>query len=185
MRVVCIGLLAGVLCLGAGSAQALSITPNPVHEGRAAGSPGGSLSADLSAVSVSGNTATFQVTVSTGTITGIDISMLFDDIDLPTSFDFVIGASFAGSGVGGTAAVAPGGSEAQFDFATPIAAGQSSRQLVVTFASPIPLGWEGAVDFDNGYATTERYAVSAPEPVGLVLLGAGLGALAFARRAAK
>jgi hypothetical protein len=185
MRGISIGLLAGVLWLGAGTAHALSIDPNPIHAERGAGSPGGSLSADLYAVSIEGNTAIFQLSVTSGTVTGIDISMLFDSFALPTVFDFVTGASFAGTGIGGTATVAGGGTEAQFDFAGGIGAGQTSRQLVVTFALPIEVGFVGGVDFDNGYATTLQYAVEAPEPALVLLLGLGLGAFAFVRRAAR
>jgi hypothetical protein len=184
MRGIYVGLLAGVLWLGAGTAQALSIDPDPVHEARAAGAPGGSLSADLYAVSVEGNTAIFQLYVTSGTVTGIDISMLFDSFGLPTVFDFVTGASLTGSGVDGTATVGAGGSEAQFDFAGGVGAGQFSRQLVVTFLLPIEVGFVGAVDFDNGYATTAQYSVTAPEPAALLLLGLGLGAFALVRRSA-
>jgi hypothetical protein len=179
--------LAAALFAFAGTASALSINPNPIAETRAAGSPGGSLSASLSLVNITGNTATFQLAVSTGTLSRIDISMLFDNIAAPTGFDFVVGASFgAGSGVGGgTATVAAGGSEAQFVFAAGgVTAGNSSRPLVVTFASPILATWQGAVDFDNGYVTTRQYSVAVPEAGSLLLLGLALGAGALARRTA-
>lgn len=190
MRGTRIGLLTGLVLAGGlglvpGVAQALTIDPNPIHEGRGAGSPGGSLSADLYALSVEGNTAIFQLSVASGTVTGIDISMLFDSFALPTVFDFVTGASFSGTGIGGTATVAGGGTEAQFDFAGGIGPGQTSGQLVVTFALPIEIGFVGGVDFDNGYATTRQYAVEAPEPAVLLMLGLGLGAFAFVRRAAR
>ncbi len=187
MRGICIGLLAGALCLGAGSAQALSIDPNPVHIERTAGDPGGSLSADLYAISITGNTAIYQVSVSLGTITGIDIGMLFDDLDAPSAFNFIAGAAVGGGGVGGTAGIGFGNAEAQFDFAGGINAGQTSAQLIVTFASDVTLGWEGSVDFDNGYASTERYAVaaSAPEAGALLLLGLSLGGLALVRRGTR
>jgi hypothetical protein len=185
MRGICIGLLAGVLWLGAGTAQALSIDPNPIHEERSAGSPGGSLSAYLYAGNVTGNTAAFQLYVESGIVTGIDISMLFDDFALPTVLNFVTGASLQGEGVATTITIAPAGTEAQFDFTTGVGPGQWSHLLVVTFALPIEIGFVGAVDFDNGYATTRQYSVEAPEPAALLLLGLGLGAFALVRRGAR
>jgi hypothetical protein len=187
MRSFCVGLLAGALWLGlgAGTARALSIDPNPLTEVRGSGAPGGSLSASLYAVSVEGNTAVFQLSVTTGTVTGIDVSMLFDSFTVPTVLDFVTGAAFAGTGIGGTAVVGPGGAEAQFDFAGGIGPGQTSRQLVVTFALPIQIGFVGAIDFDNGNATTRQYAVEAPEPAALALFALGLGGFVLVRRAAR
>ena len=171
----------GVWLLAA-PAHALSITPNPVNETRGAGASGGSLNANLSALSVSGNTAVFQLSVVTGSITGIDVSMLLNSIAAPSAFNFVTGAAFAGSGIGGTAAVAAGGGAANFDFSSVIGAGQSSRQLVVTFANPILATWQGTANFDNGFITSKQYTVTAPEPASVALAGLALGALAAARR---
>jgi len=185
MRAVSLVLIAGLSWVAAGSAEALSISPNPVSEVRGSGAPGGSLSANLSAVSLSGNTAIFQLSVVTGSITGIDIGMLMNSLTAPTAFNFVTGASFAGTGIGGTSSLAAGGTQAQFDFSSVIGAGQVSQQLVVTFASPIQVTWGGTANFDNGYVTTRQYNVVAPEPVTLVLMGLALGGLAAARRRAS
>jgi hypothetical protein len=182
MRAVSLVLITGLLWGAAGSAQALSITPNPLSEVRGSGAPGGSLSASLSPVNITGNTATFQLSVVTGSITGIDIGMLMNSLTAPTSFNFVTGASFAGAGTGGTSSIASGGTQAQFDFSSAIGAGGSSRQLVVTFASPIQVTWGGTANFDNGFVTTRQYNVVAPEPVTLALMGLGLGGLALSRR---
>ena len=182
MRAVSLVAIAAGIWLFAAPAHALSITPNPVNETRSAGAPGGSLNANLSELSISGNTLTFQLSVVTGSITGIDVSMLLNNLAAPSAFNFVTGASFAGSGVGGTAAVAAGGSAANFDFSSAIGAGQSSRQLVVTFASPILVTWAGTANFDNGFVTSKSYTVVAPEPASFALAGLGLAALATLRR---
>ena len=184
MRAVSLLALAAGLWLFASPAHALSINPNPLNETRAAGAPGGSLDANLSALSVVGNTATFQLSVVTGSITGIDISMLLNSLTTPTAFNFVTGASFAGAGIGGTSAVASGGSAANFDFSSVIGAGQSSRQLVVTFASPIQTTWAGTANFDNGFVTSKSYSVVVPEPLSTALLGLGIAAIALRRRTA-
>lgn len=184
MRAVSLLVLAAGLWLFAAPAHALSIAPNPVNETRAAGAPGGSLNANLSALSISGNTATFQLSVVTGSITGIDVSMLLNSLTTPTAFNFVTGASFAGAGVGGTAAIASGGSAANFDFSNVIGAGQSSRQLVVTFANPILTTWAGTANFDNGFVTSKSYTLVVPEPLSLALAGLGLAAIALRRRTA-
>ncbi|HXZ86287.1 MAG TPA: PEP-CTERM sorting domain-containing protein [Myxococcota bacterium] len=182
MRTVWLVLFSSLLWVAGAWAQAMSISPNPVTEVRGSGSPGGSLSASLAAVSVSGNQAVFQLSVVTGSITGIDVGMLMNSIASPSLFDFVAGASFAaGSGIGGTASVASGGTQAQFAFASVVGAGAATRPLVVTFASAIPTSWQGTVNFDNGFATTHTFTV-VPEPLSLALLGAGLSALALARR---
>ncbi|HTO54399.1 MAG TPA: PEP-CTERM sorting domain-containing protein [Myxococcota bacterium] len=162
----------------------MSISPNPVSEVRTAGAPGGSLSANVSELSISGNVATFQLTVVTGSIVGIDIGMLLNNLGSPTVLDLVTGASFAGtSGTGGTASLGGGGTQAQFDFTSAIGAGQSSKQLVVTFASAVPTGFFGSVNFDNGFVTTKTYQVL-PEPGVLSLFGLALAGLAR-RRAAR
>lgn len=182
MRAVSLALFSGLLWVAAVSAQAMSITPNPVVEVRGSGSPGGSLSASLTAVSMSGSQAVFQLSVTTGSITGIDVGMLVNSLASPTLFDFVTGASFlTGSGTGGTATIAAGGTQAQFAFTSAIGPGASTRALVVTFASAIHTSWQGTVNFDNGFATTRSYTV-VPEPLPLALLGTGLSALALARR---
>ena len=183
MRAVSFFAVAVGVWLSAAPAHALSIAPNPVNETRAAGAPGGSLDANLSALSITGNTATFQLSVVTGSITGIDVSMLLNSLTTPTAFNIVTGASFAGSGIGGTSAISAGGGAAQFDFSSVIGAGQSSRQLVVTFANPILATWQGTATFDNGFATSKSYTVVAPEPASLVLACLGLAALATRRRA--
>ncbi|HTO70053.1 MAG TPA: PEP-CTERM sorting domain-containing protein [Myxococcota bacterium] len=179
--------VAGLLCLGlvwgAGvSAQAMSIAPDPVTEVRTSGAPGGSLSASLQEVSISGNQAVFQLSVAAGSITGIDVGMLLNSLGSPTAFDFVTGASFgAGSGIGGTASVAAGGTQAQFDYSSAVGVGAASRSLIVTFASAVPVGYFGSVNFDNGYVTTKTYSI-VPEPGALALLGFALASAAFARR---
>ena len=182
MRAVSLVLIAGFLSLATATAQAASITPNPLNETRAAGAPGGSLNANLSPVSVTGNSATFQLTVVTGSITGIDIGMIMNSLSTPTILNLVTGASFAGAGTGGTATIGGGGTQAQFDFSSVIPAGGSARQLVVTFASPIQVGFFGTANFDNGFVTTRSYQVVAPEPMAIVLMGLALGGLAAARR---
>lgn len=181
MRAVSLLALAAGLWLFAAPAHALSIAPNPINETRGAGASGGSLDANLSAISVTGNVATFQLSVVTGSITGIDVSMLLNSLTTPTAFNFVTGASFAGSGIGGTAGVASGGSAANFDFSSVIGAGQSSRQLVVTFANPILASWAGTANFDNGLSTSKSYAITAPEPLAFALTGLGLAAIIAAR----
>ena len=174
MRAVSLVLIAGVLSLVAPSAHAALINPNPVNETRAAGAPGGSLNANLTALSIVGNVATFQLSVVTGSVTGIDVGMLLNNLASPSAFDFVVGAAFAGAtGTGGTSSLAAGGTQAQFDFTSAIGAGGSSRQLVVTFASAVPTGYFGTVNFDNGFVTTKSYQVL-PEPMALALLGLGL-----------
>jgi len=184
MRIISRAVVAGLLSLVAGSAQALSITPNPVSEVRGSGASGGSLSANLTEVSIVGNVITFQLSVVTGSVTGIDVGMLLNSISSPSAFDFVTGASFAGStGTGGTASVGGGGSQAQFDFTSAIPAGGSSKQLVVTYASAVPTGYFGSVNFDNGFVTTKTFQV--PEPAALALLGLCLGGLAGLRRRAS
>jgi hypothetical protein len=70
MRVVSLVLIA-LLSLTAASVDAASISPNPVNETRDAGSPGGSLNANLVALSVTPGTATFQLSIVTGSVTGI------------------------------------------------------------------------------------------------------------------
>ena len=185
MRAFSLVLIAGFLSLATVSAEAASINPNPVNETRAAGAPGGSLNANLSAISVTGNTAIFQLSVVTGSVTGIDIGMLLSTLTPPPAPTLVLvtGASFAGAtGTGGTASLGGGGTQAQFDFSSVIGAGGSSRQLVVTFASAIPTGYFGTVNFDNGYVTTKNYQVVAPEPAGLVLAALALGGLSALRR---
>jgi hypothetical protein len=182
MRALSRVLIAGFLSLVAVSANAASISPNPVNETRGAGSPGGSLNANLTALSITGNTATFQLSVVTGSVTGIDVGMLLNSISTPSVFNFVTGASFAGSGTGGTASLSAGGTQAQFDFSSVIGAGGTSRQLVVTFTSPIQVGFFGTANFDNGFATTKSFQVVAPEPTALVLMGLALGGVAAARR---
>jgi hypothetical protein len=182
MRAVSLLALAAGLWLFAAPAHALSITPNPVNETRAPGAPGGSLDANLSALSVVGNTATFQLSVVTGSITGIDVSMLLNSLTTPTAFNFVTGASFAGAGIGGTSSFTT--SQASFDFSSVIGAGQSSRQLVVTFANPILATWAGTANFDNGFATSKSYTVVVPEPLGFALAALGLAAIALRRSTA-
>ena len=182
MRTVSRVVVAGFLSLFAASAQAGLINPNPVSELRDANAPGGSLSANVMALSIVGNTATFQLSVVTGSITGIDVGMLLNNLTTPSAFDFVTGASFAGAtGTGGTSSVAAGGTQAQFDFTSAIGAGGSSRQLVVTFASAVPTGYFGTANFDNGYVTTKSYQV-VPEPMALALLALLLGGATLGRR---
>ena len=179
MRAVSLVLIAGFLSLATVSAEAMTISPNPVNETRSASAPGGTLNANLSAVSVSGNVATFQLSVVTGSVTGIDVGMLLNSLSAPTAFNMATGATFAGTGIGGTSAVVSG--VAQFDFTGVIGAGQSSRQLVVTFASPVAVSYFGSVNFDNGFITTKTYQVI-PEPMTLALAGLALGGLSALRR---
>jgi hypothetical protein len=84
-------------------------------------------------------------------VTGIDISMLFDSFALPRSR--LSPGRRAGTGIGGIGG--GGGSEAQFDFAAHRCR-QTSRQPSSRLALPIEIGFVGAVDFDNGYATTQQ-----------------------------
>jgi hypothetical protein len=181
MRIMSSLIVAGVLSAVAAPAQALSINPNPVSEVRGSSSPGGSLSANLTALSIVGNAATFQLSVVTGSVTTIDVGMLLNNLSSPSAFDFVTGASFAGSsGTGGTASFTT--SQAVFTFSSAIGAGGTSRQLVVTFASAVPTGYFGSVNFDNGFVTTKTYQV--PEPLALAFLGLCLGGLGGLRRRA-
>jgi hypothetical protein len=185
MRAVSLVLIAGFLSLAAASAEAASINPNPVNETRAAGAPGGALNANVTALSVSGNIAIFQLSVVTGSVTGVDIGMLLSTLTPPPAPTLVLvtGAAFeVGSGTGGTASIGGGGTQAQFDFSSVIGAGGTSQAMRVTFSSAIPTGYFGTVNFDNGYVTTKNYQVVAPEPAGLVLAGLALGALAAVRR---
>lgn len=175
MRALFAALVATALLLGSQATHALSIDPDPVNQTR------GGLDADVHLVSIAGDTMTVQVTVSSGLLLGLDVSMLFDDIDAPGLFSFVSSAStLAGTGDVGASAL-NFVTEAQFLFGAGIGAGQSSDQLVIQFDAPIALGWEGAFSLDDGLALDSTYMI-VPEPGVALLLAGGLGMLAGARR---
>ncbi|MGH0037978.1 MAG: PEP-CTERM sorting domain-containing protein [Myxococcota bacterium] len=173
--------IAVAFLLFAGPAAALSINPDPVNETRGGGDPGGPLDADVNLISISGDTMTLQLSVNSGTITQIDVSMLFDSISLPTLFSFVSSASTNGAtgDVGATAINVV--NEAQFLMNAPVTAGQTSDELVIQFDAAIPVSWEGGITFDNGFASDQTYAVT-PEPGTLMLMGFGLAGLVVRRR---
>ena len=189
MRKVMMAMAAVGLWLGASTALAASIDPNPATEVRGSGAPGGPLEASVSLISLEGDTATLQLSVVSGVVTGINISMLFDDLLAPSAFNFVGSANLlAGTGdVAGNAGVGAGNSEAQFSFGAGVGAGQTSDQFQVHWLSPAAIGWQGTVEFDNGYASSVQFTVtdSVPEPTALLGLGTALALLGLVRRRAN
>jgi hypothetical protein len=174
MRVLFSVVAAAGLLLGSQTAHGLSINPDPVNQTRTG------LNANVSLVGITGNSLSVQVSVTSGTMLALDVSMLFDDLALPTVFSFVTAAStIAGPGVNATAIAAV--TEANFLFGAGIGAGQTSDVLVITFDAPIAQGFEGAFTFDNGIAVDSAYAV-VPEPSVAVLFSAGLVLLGIRRR---
>jgi hypothetical protein len=166
-----------VLLLSAGAAAALTIDPNPVNQTRDS-----TLDADVALLSHVGDTMTFQLSVTTGAITQIDISMLFDDLQNPTSMSFVTSAgTHLGTGDMAMTAIAAV-SEAQFIVIGTVGAGQTSDEFWVQFDAGIREGWEGAITFDTGIAQDSVYATVIPEPGTSLLMGGALAGLALMRR---
>jgi hypothetical protein len=181
MRVLSAVFVAASLLLGAGAGQALSISPNPVNQVRLDQNSQVTLDADVFLISISGDTMTLQVSVTTGSLTGLDVSMLFDDLGLPSLFSFVTGASTV-PGTGDEAANALAvPTEAAFLFPSWVDAGETSDYLVIQFDAPIQLGWEGGFTFDTGLAIDSFYTI-VPEPGVALLLAGGLSLLARTRR---
>lgn len=176
-----VALAAGMAFLS-GSAAALSITPDPIHQERLSGAPGGALDADVDVLSISGSTIEFQLTVHTGSLLRLDFSFLGSpDLGGPT-FNFTTGGSVSGAGIGGTATDVFG-TEVQVVFDESVDAGESTGVITIGFASAVGDGYQGAITFDNGYALDETYdIVAVPEAGTLLLLGAALASLRSRRR---
>lgn len=174
-------LLAAVLL--AGPASALTLSPDPVSQVRGGGDPGGPLDAEVSFVSIVGDTLSVQLTVNTGSITQLDFSFLGSPSIGGPVFNFTSGGAVvaAGSEIGGTATDLFG-TEVQVVFDESVDAGESSGVISITFQNAIAAGFEGAITFDNGAASDELYAVIAvPEASALLLLGGALAGLARRR----
>lgn len=163
----------------AGSASALSIDPDPVNHQRDGGA---TLNADVALVASDTDTLTFQLSVTTGSITRIDVSMLFDSLTLPSAFSYVsaVGTNTGTGDVGFVSAVSAV-TEGEFFVNGTVDAGETSDEFWVQFDAPIQLTWEGAITFDNGLALDESYVIT-PEPGTLALTGLGMGILLLARR---
>jgi hypothetical protein len=176
MRKLITVLVSAVLLLSAGAATALSINPNPVNQLR-----GATLDADVTLLSLSGDTMTFQLSVTTGGITQIDVSMLFDSLGAPTLFSFVsaTGVNASTGDVGATAINAV--NEAQIIFDSTVTAGNTSDEFWVQFDAAIQQTWEGGITFDTGVAQDSTYTIT-PEPSTLLLMGSALGGLAVLGR---
>jgi hypothetical protein len=177
-RLITVLVSAGLL-FSAGAAGALSIDPNPVNQQRDGGT---TLDADVSLISLSGDTMTFQLAVTTGSISRIDVSMLFDEITLPTAFSYVsaVGTN-TGTGTESFASAVNAVTEGQFTLSATVDAGETSDQFWVRFDAPIQALWDGTITFDTGTAVSENYSVT-PEPTTLVLIGSGLVGLAASGR---
>lgn len=174
-------LVAAALLLAAGATTALTIDPNPVNQTRGT-YPDITLDADVTLVSLSGDTMTFELSVTTGGITRIDVSMLFDALPVPSAFNFVTAAGTnGGPGVDVTPSVPMGGAEAQFVFASTVGYGDTVDQFWVQFANDIQDTWVGTITFDNGLGQDSTYAII-PEPGTLLLMGGALGGLGLLRR---
>jgi hypothetical protein len=163
-------LVSAALLFTAGAATALTIDPNPAT----------GLDAEVKMLLLDDDKMTFQLTVNTGGIIQIDVSMLFDDLLDPGAYSFVSDAgTYAGTGdVGMTAVNAV--TEAQFIGA--VGAGQTSDEFWVQFDASIPQGWEGSITFDSGAGFAEAPYAIIPEPGTLLLMGAALGGLGLLRR---
>jgi len=172
MRKLITVLVSAALLLFAGAATALTIDPNPVNHQRDGGT---TLDADVSLISISGDTITLQLHVNTGSTTQIDVSLLFSG----ASFSYVSNAG-TNPGPGVDLAATPAFSEA--NFVGTVNAGETSDEFWVQFDADIPLGWEGGITFVSGPALTETYVVAVPEPGTLLLMGSALGGLALAAR---
>jgi hypothetical protein len=166
----------------AGPAAAVTITPDPVNHQRDGGT---TLDADVTLVSSSGSSLSFQLTVNVGGIIGLDFSFLGSpDLGGP-SFNFTSGGSVSASGseIGGTATDFFG-TEVQVVFDETVDAGESSGIITIDFASTVLAGYQGAITFDTGVAADETYdtAADVPEPHAWLLVGSTVAALSVRRR---
>jgi hypothetical protein len=174
-------LAAAAFLLLAAPAAALSITPDPVNHSRTAAETGGPLDADVTLVSAVGDTLTFQLSVTTGSITRLDFSFLGSPTLAGPSFNFTTGGSVSGAGIGGTATDVFG-TEVQVVFDESVDAGESSGLIAISFASSVVAGYEGAIAFDNGFAVDETYLTELPEPATALLLASALALVGRRRR---
>lgn len=170
MRTLLTALLGAGLLLVGGAAQALTITPDPVHQVR------GGLDASVQLVSLSGNTLTLQASVASGSLQAVNVSFLSDLALNPISFVSAVSTNGGTGDVGATGVNTV--TEAQFTFLSPIGAGQTSDELVITYDSALQAGWTGSIALDDGQTVGTNFTVVAvPEPGLALLLGGGLLAL--------
>lgn len=167
MRKCLLALGAAAVLLVAGSAQALTITPNPVNQTR------GSLDADVHLISLSGDTLVLQVSVTSGSLQAVNVSFLTDPGFTPVSY---VASASTNGGTGDVGATAVNAIvEAQFSFLAPIGAGQTSDELVIQYDALLQAGWMGSIALDDGQTVGSNFSIVAvPEPaLALLLLAAG------------